>query len=393
MADLTDLLPFLLRDQSADTAIAASDPYAQVKQAPDLISQVLLQSAANPDYSLSDKITAGLLTGLGSGLLGGLSNDYQSRAKNAYTDILLHGGDKPDVLSQDVFDIANQQREKADIFSKLIGAEKESSNASNREAAEIKGLVDIASSSDSLDDREFAKQILAKKYQIDLGGAYPVATQGEVRGDVVDLGERRKQLQRETGSIKLGDALFEKEQTESKKELATLEDTTNALSVVGSVYDEAKKVKGVEAIPYVTAPFTEGGATLGGSQAVIMGFLQKLAKGNPSDKENAVLQQAMPKFYDSPERIEIKKKKMLSFLKLAAGGAPYLEAMERAGMDVDLGKLSAISGSKDNIVNTARSDQSSPTAGLQPPTGFQPTGRTSRGKPIYTDGSKFWIPD
>jgi len=150
----------------------------------------------------------------------------------------------------------------------------------------------------------------------------------------VGLGDRRRQLQRETGSIEMGDKLFEHEQKESKKELANKTEVAVTLEEVANVYDEASKVTQTkETLPGISY-LTNEGAVLGGSKAVIMGFLQKFAKGNPSDKENAVLQQAMPKWYDSPERVLIKKEKMLVFLKLSAAGIPYLDGMEKAGMDV-----------------------------------------------------------
>lgn len=124
MTDLSALFALLNPDKEVESAIAESDPYLPLKQAPDLVSQVLMKSAADPQYGTGSKILAGLLSGLGSGYLGGLSSDYQTRSKGAYAQSIMDqlGGNKiqkPDVLSQDVFNIAGQNARKYDIFQGL----------------------------------------------------------------------------------------------------------------------------------------------------------------------------------------------------------------------------------------------------------------------------------
>lgn len=114
-ADLASLLSI---SPEAKQAIAGSDPYLGLKQAPDLVSQVLLKSSTDTNIPLKDKIIAGLLTGVASGGLGALSEDYQGRAQKAYGDVLASDilgkpVERPSVLYPSIFNQAGQQ---ADIF-------------------------------------------------------------------------------------------------------------------------------------------------------------------------------------------------------------------------------------------------------------------------------------
>lgn len=118
MSGLEDLAALLAIGQTQKQAIAASDPYLQMKSAPDAISQLVLQASANPEYSTKDKILAGLLSGAASGILGDFSEDYQARAADEYSKVLRAVGmgenvERPDVLSPSVFNLAKNQ---ADIF-------------------------------------------------------------------------------------------------------------------------------------------------------------------------------------------------------------------------------------------------------------------------------------
>jgi len=116
MAGLEDLLGLLSVGAPQKAAIQASDPYLQFKQAPDAISQLLInpQVSANPNFSLKDKIVAGLITGGLSGIMGGLSNDYENRATNAYSEVLnsFKQGltpEQPPVLEPGLFNMARDQ--------------------------------------------------------------------------------------------------------------------------------------------------------------------------------------------------------------------------------------------------------------------------------------------
>lgn len=124
MTDITELFSFLMPDKAAEEAIAASDPFLPLKAAPDLISQLVLKESGNQDYSTTDKVIAGLLSGLGSGYLGQLSSDYQTKKLADYTSLLpqMASGTvtgKPEGMSQDVFNIAQKKANQYDIFQKL----------------------------------------------------------------------------------------------------------------------------------------------------------------------------------------------------------------------------------------------------------------------------------
>lgn len=120
MAGIEDLLGLLSVGAPQKAAIQASDPYLQFKQAPDAISQLLInpQVSANPNFSLKDKIVAGLITGGLSGIMGGLSNDYENRATNAFSEVLnsFKQGitpEQPSVLEPALFNMA---RDQANVF-------------------------------------------------------------------------------------------------------------------------------------------------------------------------------------------------------------------------------------------------------------------------------------
>ena len=114
MAGLEELANLLAVGAAQKKEIAASDPYLQFQQAPDAISSLIMQSATNPKYSTKEKVIAGLLSGLTSGVFGGLSNDYQARAGQAYGDVVTGTAqgktlERPNVLSPSVFQSAQQQ--------------------------------------------------------------------------------------------------------------------------------------------------------------------------------------------------------------------------------------------------------------------------------------------
>lgn len=133
MADQTDLLAQLLLGSTGKAAIAAEDPYLGFqKEVSDPLSQLIL-GATGPGIKTKDKIIGGLLTGLISGIAGGASEDYQTRANKAYQDVIqksiLAGPDsllqgspeitRPDVLSPSVFDAAKQNAQMFSVVNRL----------------------------------------------------------------------------------------------------------------------------------------------------------------------------------------------------------------------------------------------------------------------------------
>lgn len=139
MADLSELIAYLLMGQPQQQAIAESDPYLGFQKnvaAP--LSNAVLGAAQDKQYGTGEKVGAGLLTGLMSGLFGGLSQNYQTRAGDAYRNALftsLQGGipEKPSVLSPSLF--AQAQGE-----AKTYLAKKEIEKAIGAEEAKAKKL-------------------------------------------------------------------------------------------------------------------------------------------------------------------------------------------------------------------------------------------------------------
>ena len=114
MGSMEDLAALLAVGQAQKQAIANSDPYLGFQQAPDAISGMLLGAAGNPRYSTKEKVLGGLVTGLTSGLFGGLSNNYQARANQAYGDTVRavasgQSPERPGVLNSTIFQDAQQQ--------------------------------------------------------------------------------------------------------------------------------------------------------------------------------------------------------------------------------------------------------------------------------------------
>jgi soluble lytic murein transglycosylase-like protein len=133
MADLTELAKlFLGANSQARAAVAADDPYIGFKAAPDLAQALTMRAAQTGDYSNRDLLVAGLLSGLGSGVVEGLSEDYQNRAADAYRKAMIGSAmgqevDQPDVLSDKLFKSAKDQGEQLQLqqlFSQAESAQK-----------------------------------------------------------------------------------------------------------------------------------------------------------------------------------------------------------------------------------------------------------------------------
>lgn len=136
MAPLDDLYTSLALGQAQKEAIAATDPYARGVGLFDQLGSTVATSGAN--YDLKDKLIYGAISGLLSGGLGNLSQDYQSRAQDAYQNAILGsmqlggGIEKPDVLSDSLFRSAQNQGKMA-LFKRLLS----NADATQKTAAEM----------------------------------------------------------------------------------------------------------------------------------------------------------------------------------------------------------------------------------------------------------------
>lgn len=106
--NLKDYATALLTDYKKPD-FAAEDPYQPILGTYQGVNKEIQSAATNPNYSLQDKLSAALLTGLFGGGIAGLSEDYQSRAKQSYIDVASGMGDAEDqdLLSTKLFDSAS----------------------------------------------------------------------------------------------------------------------------------------------------------------------------------------------------------------------------------------------------------------------------------------------
>lgn len=116
MAGLDELAAFLVLGNAQRQAIAAEDPYAGGQQMGNTLLQSIMQDTVQRPNAGSSKerIALAALAGLGGGLFGGLSNNYQARAEDAYQDTLANTimgrqVEKPSVLSSGLFGDAKQR--------------------------------------------------------------------------------------------------------------------------------------------------------------------------------------------------------------------------------------------------------------------------------------------
>lgn len=122
MAGYEDLAQLLSFGGPQQQAIVQSDPYAPFAGIPQAITQVGMSPG---NYSMKDRIAAGLIGGLLGGGLSGLSQDYQERAAQSYQDVLGRtlagqtGFERPSVLSPSLFSAAQNQAKQFGLFRQL----------------------------------------------------------------------------------------------------------------------------------------------------------------------------------------------------------------------------------------------------------------------------------
>lgn len=229
MAGLEQLAQLLATGPAQQQAIAASDPYLQFKQnVPDQIGQIVLQSAANPAYSTKDKIVAGLLSGLTSGLFSGLSQDYQGRALDAYSNVvgataLGQPIERPSVLDPAIFRSASQQGSIFNIGRSLALQDQKNALLSDLALKDRQSVIDRQKEilGKFLDDPEKAKVALKKLAAIESENISPTDIQPpDAQGAPSVVGadasqasaERRNTLAEKLGSYDLADKVILEEE-------------------------------------------------------------------------------------------------------------------------------------------------------------------------------------
>lgn len=259
MSDL-DLAALLAFGAPQQKAIADSDPYLKAKIAPDLVGKVLLDNAANPNWSIKDKIVAGLLSGLGSGALQGLSTDYQGRAADAYRSVLSGGvTEKPSVLDADIFNAAKSQR---DVFGLAAGLElaKESRALQAKEAFDkTQTQNDVAKTMLGSDDpkiRDMGMQLAAKNLGLDLSPAPRRDATAEMdKAEEASYATKKEELARKLGSDDKAEKVLQKEEEAARKSWFEAlrpdekQKARDAKPFVMDLYNLAEEFKGLSSNP------------------------------------------------------------------------------------------------------------------------------------------------
>lgn len=173
MADLVDLAKLLT--STDDKTIAASDPYASFQEIPQLINATALQGKG---YSTKDRIIAGLLGGFAGGALGQFSENYQTKAKKDYKQILnltaagvdLEDADSVSKLREAGVNIPDF----SDVDSSVFKAAKEQGDIFRtlKVAGELDAVKEAALKSQEMRDKAyleegFVKNLKTGEYELD----------------------------------------------------------------------------------------------------------------------------------------------------------------------------------------------------------------------------------
>jgi hypothetical protein len=178
-----------LAGAESQNLIASENPYYRLRKVPDEIGDIALSTfAKNPGrFKTKDALAVGVGTGLLSGLLGGIGDDYQSTLTDRYQHVL---GDsmlgKTPSLEGLSSNLARSAKDQGSIFAikrALSAADEEAElgrqikldQAKNRADIE-KDLIKTATTSPRLQDRKEALGLLRSLYE---SGATPVASPAE----------------------------------------------------------------------------------------------------------------------------------------------------------------------------------------------------------------------
>lgn len=366
MAGLEDLVSLLVAGEAEKKAIAESDPYLEFQAIPDQIGKIALQSQTG---STKDKVIAGLLSGILSGGAGALSEDYQTRAKDAYEGVLgaLASGQevqKPDVLPSSLFSSA---KDKMQLFGLLDRAREIDQNKKlyledRLEEKKLKSeVIKELIKSPKIADRKLALSLLSQ------GRRPPNETSTEPPLELRSPQDRLSALEEQYGDRDIAKSLLieeekekEKKREEDRKGLASLqsdiEQSERTISELRTAISKAGQTGGLvgeEAIRSdIVLPLQsklgnveakkrlEGRAVLDELAILSAGQLRKLFPGNPSEKEFLKLLEASPGTIRLPEENKALLKKMERVLSLAKQKENFLrEAINRGEDPVLSGEL------------------------------------------------------
>lgn len=342
MAGLEDLINFLAIDQAKQKMIAESDPYAGTVGITDSIGNAIAQSGDK--FSTKDKIIGGLLTGLLGGVAKGASTDYQSRAGNAYQDVILGGlsgkeVERPSVLSSGLFGQAKQQSNLFNMGRTLSMVQQQSDLNKTMALADIQGEKEIkkAVTLEAIKNPHKAGQIL-QTYNTLFGGgqkgATPAspATQPGIDTDQSGLSLALGSLDGipKEANLTPSDALNllpDDQRTEGGKEVAALAQEQKSMNFIDQKFKDAENLVGTIGAygGALGLPTDKGQALQGIGDSLIVQIDTALGREINSDVRERLLTLA-PKYYDNTETLARKKTDMKALLSSLSKGTPLLES-------------------------------------------------------------------
>lgn len=149
-----DLLAAIALGDAQKKAIAAENPYKDLSGGVGSINQAILGAAANPDYSTTEKIVAGLLGGIAGGGVDYLSNDWQGRAENEYRNAVTAGARNKtferDLLPRSVFDSGLTEGRKYQLRSVFDQRQKQGEFENDLQKIQFEKGIDLALERDKI---------------------------------------------------------------------------------------------------------------------------------------------------------------------------------------------------------------------------------------------------
>ena len=375
------LAQLLIPGTSAQAAIAAEDPYSAFQAVPDSLSKEVIGAKG---YGTKDRLIAGLLTGLVSGIAGGASEDYRTRANKAYADVISNPTmDRPDVLSPSIFTQAQNQRS---LFDKTRLAEALTAHESALakegwfrgptgelvkdprldSVAQQKELEDLKTRNEIIKDLIKSPRTADRKLGLSMlaGGAAPTSpteslaspaapssqaekTQNRLEELVLEYGDydlAGKALVEELKAAKSTKINDEKALLDFQKETETsgqvLTELRNALDLVGETggFPGEESVRQLNLLAQSKLGSEEADLRLGARAQLqnlgisLTGQIRKLFPGSVSDFEFKKYLEAVPHVGQTPAQNEALYTKMANAYALAARKAEFLSEAKAQGI-------------------------------------------------------------
>lgn len=311
MAGLEELAKYIAMGDAQKRAIQEDDPYIGGQQ----IGQTLLGAIASPEanrFDTKDRLIGAALAGILGGTFGGLSDDYQGRAGEAYRGVIDNvlsgrGVDKPDVLSDRLFSDA---QDRASIFK--IARDLEIQDAQRKFDLDREGKVQ-----DLIADR---MGIVIGKDGKPIQLFDPIADAAEKAGRI-----KKAEVEAEEGGAGPLAGIPKSLRDAAGKELATSIAKDEALRFAREQFQIAKGIPSYAAmIPYSTA-----GKELDGVSGILRTQVQKILGREMNGPEQEKFLKLLPNSTDSEAQIDLKEKRYTDFIE-SLTSTPILDKFARS---------------------------------------------------------------